>query len=111
MLDSRIPPTQRKQLIRQTTHPSQLFQYAAQELLVLGDGELLAESHLHFGAENRQRRPQLVRGVRGEPSYLREGALQSSDHGVDGLREEPQFVVRIQSCQSLIEPVGGDRVG
>src|SRR5262249_45355043 len=41
MLDAGIPAAQRQELVGEPTHPTQLFEYAAQQLPVFGGGELL----------------------------------------------------------------------
>ena len=77
----------------QRGHLRQLLGHVAEQLLALPHRQrLVAGEHLDVRAQARQRRPQLVRGIRDELALRPRGVLQRAQHRVEAGGEARQLV-------------------
>ena len=60
-----------------------------------------AQGDLQLGAQDRERRAQLMTGVIDERSLARERRLVAREHLVERLSQSPQFIARPRDGQAL----------
>ena len=77
-------------------------------------GSRAASDAATFGGDvshHRQRRPQFVGRVGGEPAGFLEGPLKAGDHAVERRTQPAELVVRVRHIQPAVETGGGDLLG
>ena len=76
-----------------------------------GVGVRVGERDLDLGADDRQRRAQLVARVGHEAALAVEGGGQAVEHPVDGVREVAQLVLGAAHLDPLVHPLLRDAPG
>ena len=102
------PRDRRKQRVDETGQAIDLFEHAADRILVFRGRPRLAQSHFPDAANDRQRRPQLVRRIGGESPQLVERRVQARERVVDDRGQPADFILLVGHRQPLVQAIGGD---
>ena len=88
------------------------FVHSAVQHLPRRRGELVAaEADVDLGAHDRERSPELVRGIGDEPALVQHAPLDPVEHGVEGQSEVADLVGGGGDRDTLVQPVGPDLLG
>ena len=90
----RVEAGQREQIVGQPRHPvDRALDHRRRRGSALVGRLGVGEGEVEIGLDDRERRPQLVRGVGDEAPLRREGEVESRQHRVERVREPLQLVV------------------
>ena len=102
-----IGPGQEQEAVDQSRQAIGLLEHAADGLPVALGVPLVLKRHLSHRADGRERRAQLVRGVRGEAPELGDGVLDARQGEVEHAGQLAELVLGVLDDQALAEVVHG----
>ena len=103
-----VSTRQAQERVDQPGQTIDLFEHAADRILVFRWRPGLAQPHFADAANDRERGPQLVRRIGGESPQLAERRVQPREGVVDHRGQPADFILLVGHRQPLVQTLGGD---